>query len=188
MTLELVTHQMPPIWGAMARTETRDKDGVLDSREAGTFLREILTERGLQIQQLAELTSVPDPDYLSNLLSGRINVGKSKHFASIARALGLTAEDVEYINPNLIVQVAEKKSRGGPPIPPVVPHRETPVVIPRELQEVIDEYGEDYPELLDPTIQRIIAAPRNFGGPDNGPQTAKDWFEYFLVSRRYIKP
>lgn len=78
-------------------------------------------------------------------------------------------------------------TRPGPPIPPVVPHRETPVTIPPELQQVIDEHGGTYPELRDPTIQKIIAAPRNFGGPDNGPQTAQDWLEYFLVTRRYLR-
>ena len=85
------------------------------------------------------------------------------------------------------IQAGDSITRPGPPIPPVVPHRETPVVIPPELQQVIDEHGDAYPELRDPTIQRIIAAPRNFGGPDNGPQTKQDWLEYFLVTRRYLR-
>lgn len=168
----------------MAKTETRDKDGVLDSREAGAFLREILTERGLQIQQLAELTTVPDPDYLSNLLSGRINVGKSKHFPSIAKALGLNAEDVAYINPNLIVQVAA--SAGPGPLPSVVPFRDTRVVIPKELQRMIDNNAHRYPQLLDDSLQRILAAPRNFGGPQNGPQTEDEWLEYWQMNRRWF--
>jgi len=171
----------------MAKTETRDKDGVLDSREAGAFVRQVLIDRGMQIQQLAEKTTVPDPDYLSNLLSGRINIGKSKHFPSIARALGLNSEDIAYVNPNLIVQVIQERAPGSPDVPPVVPFRDTPVVIPKELQQVIDEHGDRYPELKDPTIQRIIAAPRNFGGPDNGPQTVEDWYEYFLLTRRYLR-
>lgn len=78
-------------------------------------------------------------------------------------------------------------AQNGPPVPPVVPHRETPVVIPPELQQVIDEYGDTYPELRDPTVQKIISAPRNFGGPENGPQTKQEWLEYFLLTRRYLR-
>ena len=187
MTLSAAPRPVPPIWDPMANTDNRDKDGVLDSREAGAFIRQVLTDRGMQIQHLAAKTTVPDPDYLSNLLSGRINVGKSKHFASIARALDLNVEDIAYINPNLVVQVVQQSAPGAPPVAPVVAFRDTPVVIPKELQQVIDEHGDRYPELRDPTVQKIIAAPRNFGGPDNGPQTVEDWYEYFLLTRRYLR-
>lgn len=170
----------------MAKTEKRDKDGILDSREAGAFLREILTERGMQIQQLAEKSTVSDPDYLSNLLSGRINVGRSKHFPSIARALGLNAEDVAYINPNLIVQVAPLPGNAFPPVPPVVPFRETPITIPRELLEMVEKYGDSYPVLKTEQMQRMLAAPRNFGGAEVGPQTAEDWFDYWMANKRFL--
>lgn len=76
--------------------------------------------------------------------------------------------------------------RRGPPIPPVVPFRETPVEIPDELQRMIDNNSDRYPQLLDRTIQRIIAAPRNFGGPDNGPQTEDEWLEYWITNRRWF--
>lgn len=171
----------------MSKSENRDQDGVLDSREAGAFLRQVIKDRGMEIQQVAEKAAVPSPEYLSTMLAGRINVGKSKHFPAIARALGLNAEDIAYINPNLVVQVVQQTAPGAPPVAPVVPFRDTPVVIPKELQQVIDEHGDRYPELRDPTIQKIIAAPRNFGGPDNGPQTAEDWYEYFLLTRRYLR-
>ena len=66
------------------------------------------------------------------------------------------------------------------------PWRETPVTIPAELQRMIDNNADRYPQLLDPTIQRIVAAPRNFGGPDNGPQTEDEWLEYWQMNRRWF--
>ncbi|WP_256372740.1 helix-turn-helix domain-containing protein [Deinococcus sp. S9] len=106
-------------------------------------------------------------------------------FARLLEALHWTPEQFAEATGLEVPFVAP--SRSGPPVPPVVPRRETPVVIPPELQQVIDDYGDTYPELRDPTIQKIIAAPRNFGGPENGPQTAQEWLEYFLLTRRYLR-
>lgn len=171
-----------PNWGNMA-TETRDKDGVLDAREAGKFLRDILEERGMQIQQLAEKTTVPDPDYLSNLLSGRVNVGKSKHFPSIARALGLNAEDVAYINPNLFVQVTSYGN--GAPIPPVVRHADPlgHIHVPQELEAALSKYGAalGIPKNID--LRHYI--PRFEAG--TGPETEEDWQDWLMDNRRWLK-
>ena len=157
----------------------------LSAAEAGALVKQRRKERGLTQEQLVEKTGLSSQSYLSALEKGRYHIGRSEHFGAVAQALSLSAEDVKAINPSAVITLAAPP-RKGPPVPPVVPFRDTPVTIPRELQEMIDKHSGQYPMLLDPTIQRIIAAPRNFGGPDAGPQTAEDWFEYWMVTKRYI--
>ncbi|AFZ66100.1 helix-turn-helix domain-containing protein [Deinococcus peraridilitoris] len=154
--------------------EARDKDGVLDAREAGKFLRDRLQDKGWQIQQLAERTTVPDPDYLSNLLSGRINAAKSKHLKSIAQALDLNAEDIRYLNPNLVVDIAPPQGR------------KMLYPIPEALQDAIDRYSERAPDLLKPKWQQYLASMRFRG---SRPQTAEDWYDIYRdFTRHGIEP
>lgn len=81
---------------------------------------------------------------------------------------------------------ADASSRGGPPIPPVIPFRETPISIPRELLEMVEQYGEAYPVLKTQQMQRMLAAPRAHGGLEVGPQTAEDWFDYWMANKRFL--
>lgn len=162
---------LPQGWHVMAAQDSRDKNGLLDPREAGNFIRAILDERGIQVQQLAERTTVPDPDYLSNLLSGRINIAKSKHFPSIARELGLTADDVAYINPNLIIQVAAPDENQSRPLP-------------EALQEASERYGDTHRALKNPSILQQLAAVRHW---DGGPRTPEDWVDFYIDNRRRFK-
>lgn len=156
-------------------------------------LRALIKASGKTQSQIADEIGV-DRTYVSQMVNNKVNWTNSAYFPALVSALGLTFRQVEKLRPDAVtqlmaaaIQAGDSITRSGPPIPPVVPHRETPVTIPPELQQVIDEHGGTYPELRDPTIQKIIAAPRNFGGPDNGPQTAQDWLEYFLVTRRYLR-
>lgn len=162
-------------------TETRDKDGILDAREAGAFLRAKLVEKGWQIQQLAERTTVPDPDYLSNLLSGRINPAKSKHLKSIAAALDLTPDDIRYLNPNLIIEVVTQRTTDD------VTQVDLPIRDedwPPGLREMIEQYSPVFEELRDTDWQMSLLTAR-FRGP--GPQTVDDWLDYFRLVRRYSR-
>lgn len=160
----------------------------IDPRDAGALLKAARKKLGLTQGQVIEAVGIPNQSYLSALENGRYNVANSEYLPGLAQVLKLTVEEVRTINPAAVITLADPADppRKGPPVPPVVPFRDTPVTIPRELQEMIDKHSAHYPMLLDPTIQRIIAAPRNFGGPDAGPQTAEDWFEYWMVTKRYI--
>ncbi len=78
-----------------------------------------------------------------------------------------------------------KKWRGAP-IPPVVDYIKLPLVIPPALQEMIDEHSGKYSELKNEVTVRALSAPRLFAGHSQGPQTADQWFEYFLMNRRWL--
>lgn len=157
-----------------------------------TALRVRRAELGKSQEQVALDSGILNQTTVSELEGGRYDLANltAARLAGLSRGLDWTLAEMEAaleVDFGLGLYESTPPTRPGPPIPPVVPHRETPVVIPLELQQVIDEHGGTYPELRDPTIQKIIAAPRNFGGPDNGPQTAQDWLEYFLVTRRYLR-
>lgn len=156
----------------------------ISKEEAGAILRRCREALGLTQEQVIEQAGIPTITQLSEYETGKVSIARSKYLPKLASILKLSEDDVRAINPSAVFEAAPP--RKGPPVPPVVPFRDTPVTIPRELQEMIDKHSGQYPMLLDPTIQRIIAAPRNFGGPDAGPQTAEDWFEYWMVTKRYI--
>lgn len=173
------------------------------TRDHARFLRERMDDRGLNAPALGRLMlaygeKVSD-DYLRKLARGYSDLSSASLSVreAIRKALKIPAAEWEEvtglataaaIDPDIQgTDAGFQAAPGAPPIAPVVPFRDTPVAIPKELQQVIDEHGDRYPELRDPIIQKIIAAPRNFGGPDNGPQTAEDWYEYFLLTRRYLR-
>lgn len=162
---------------------------LMTREEAGAYFKELRAKHKLRLQDVVDETTIPTVQYLSALEGGRYNPLNSEHFPSLVQFYRLSREEIERIRPGTIVEVVapQQSAPGAPPIAPVVAFRDTPVVIPKELQQVIDEHGDRYPELRDPTIQKIVAAPRNFGGPDNGPQTVEDWYEYFLLTRRYLR-
>ena len=174
---------------------TLDADRVAQEMERavqhGRLIKERRLDLGLKrpafVAEVARHGEDMTPDYLNKIESGaRALANTSPALREAIRAvLGYSAEEWQELT-GLYTPAADTPARKGPPVPPVVPFRETPVSIPRELQEMIEQHGDQYPMLRDPTIQRIIAAPRNFGGPDAGPQTAEDWFEYWMVTKRYI--
>lgn len=146
--------------------------------------------RGLTQDQAVEQSTVPTPQYLSALENGRYDIRNSDHFQSLVTLYGLTVEQVREVNPGAVVEAAPSESdtprRKGPPVPPVVPFRETPITIPRELQEMVEKHGNDYPILRTAHMQRMLAAPRAHGGPEVGPQTAEDWFDYWMANKRFL--
>ncbi|THF88431.1 helix-turn-helix transcriptional regulator [Deinococcus sp. KSM4-11] len=161
----------------------------------GRLIRERRLDLGLKrpafVSEVAKHGQDMSPDYLNKIEAGtRALANASPELREAIRAvLGYSREQWQELtglySPSPTAPATTYT--GGSPIPPVVPHRDLPIEIPRELQEVIDQYGETYPELHTPTMQRILIAPRNYGGPANGPQTAEQWFEYFLLTRRYTR-
>ncbi|MVN86853.1 helix-turn-helix domain-containing protein [Deinococcus sp. HMF7620] len=160
---------------------------ILDSREAGKILKAARKALGLTQGQVIDAVGIPNQSYMSALENGRYNVANSEYFPALAQLLRLTIEQVREINPSAVITVAaDPGPRRGPPIPPVVPFRETPITIPHELLEMVEKHGDNYPILRTPQMQRMLAAPRNFGGAEVGPQTAEDWFDYWMANKRFL--
>ena len=144
---------------------------------------------GLTQGQVIEAVGIPNQSYLSALENGRYNVANSEYLPALAQLLKLTVEEVKAINPSAVITLAAPEPaprRPGPPIPPVVPFRETPISVPRELLEMVEQHGDAYPVLKTERMQRMLAAPRNFGGAEVGPQTAEDWFDYWMANKRFL--
>lgn len=160
----------------------------LSAAEAGTVLRRAREDAGLTQEQVAAALGV-DKSYVSKLESGLHHAGRSKYFPLLVQVLELGAEQVRRLNPGAAVGVPGSRLPGRPPpVAPVVTPAPLPLAVPGELQRVIDAHGDTYPELHDETTLRILTAPRNFGGAEHGPQTERDWFEYFLLTRRFLRP
>lgn len=162
---------------------------ITDPRDVGQFFKDRIKKRGLLIKDVAERVGA-DPSYMSHMLSGRVNIVDSDYFNALVRELNLSLEEVRAISPDAVVTVAapeeEKPGRRGPPVPPIIPFRETPITIPRELLEMVEKHGDAYPVLKTEQMQRMLAAPRNFGGAEVGPQTAEDWFDYWMANKRFL--
>lgn len=176
----------------------------LRAQTHGTLIKERRLDLGLNrpafVAQMQKHGQEITPDYLNKLERGTAPLSRASLEVreAIRAVLGYSSERWQELTglyspsatPATHAEHSEntlQRAPGAPPVAPVMAFRDTPVVIPKELQQVIDEHGDRYPELRDPTVQKIIAAPRNFGGPDNGPQTVEDWYEYFLLTRRYLR-
>ena len=68
----------------------------------GEILRRRREERGLTQKQVVSRTSVPVAAYLSDLEHGKVNLARSKHLESLARALCLNADDLRQISPTAL--------------------------------------------------------------------------------------
>ena len=113
-----------------------------------------------------------------------------ERFARLLSALNWTAQafsEATGISLGPTVEESPAPRRPGPPsVPSVVPFRQTRITIPRELQEMVEKHGDAYPVLKTEQMQRMLAAPRNFGGAEVGPQTAEDWFDYWMANKRFL--
>lgn len=78
----------------------------------------------------------------------------------------------------------DRPNLGPSPLAP----RELRLDLPPELEEMIERHSAEYPELLLPYVQQTLAAPRNHGGAEVGPQTVNEWFAFFMQLQRWIVP
>jgi len=103
--------------------------------------------------------------------------------SELAEAVG---HEVKELFPDMEFDSTARRS--GPPIPPVAPRIEIPLEIPEQLQEVIDAMGHKpgYEKLRSEKALRALTALRNYLGPDEGPQNADQWLEYFLNMRQWL--
>lgn len=179
-----------------------DADRVLDEQERaikhGQMIKQRRLDLGLKrpafVAEVARQGQDMSADYLNKIESGAralANVVPELREA-IRAVLGYSPEKWQELTglftPALAIEteLIYVPRRGGPPIPPVVPFRETPISIPHELLQMVEKHGEDYPILKTERMQRMLAAPRAHGGLEVGPQTAKDWFEYWIANMRFL--
>lgn len=78
---------------------------LLTPSEAGELLRKKREAKGLTQEQLAESLKLNNPNYLSMLEKGRVNVARSKYLPALARLLRLDDQEVRSINPDLVVEI-----------------------------------------------------------------------------------
>lgn len=60
-----------------------------------------------------------------------------------------------------------------------------PIELPPGLQEAIEQFGGNFPELRDSEWQELLATSRFRG---DGPETAQDWLEHFLHLKKFSRP
>ena len=87
------------------RTAGADAVPPLDKYAAGQLLRRRREALGYTQQDVAAHTSVPVSTYVSELESGKVNVARSKHFASLAQYLQLSEADIRAIHPAAVIEV-----------------------------------------------------------------------------------
>lgn len=157
--------------------DTREKDGLLDSRLAGAFIRAKMEEKGIQIQQMADKLGIGNPSQLSNLLAGRSNIARSSYFRAIAQELRLTMDEIEYLNPNVIFTHPDT-----PRLPAAYFTAQTMKELPEELQAAAQAMrGLGY-NLPDSTVRRLL--PQGLDG--KSPQTKEQWMDFLLAMRQFF--
>lgn len=184
------THRPPIFPGGFMADDT--------AKRHGAFLEEYRLDRGLRWSEVARdmerLYGVSvTADYLGKIKRGAAPLARMSVDAreALRAVLGISVEEWRqgiglYTPEEAAPSADDTPRRKGPPVPPVVPFRETPITIPRELQEMVEKHGNDYPILRTAHMQRMLAAPRAHGGPEVGPQTAEDWFDYWMANKRFL--
>ncbi|KEF35513.1 hypothetical protein RDMS_01810 [Deinococcus sp. RL] len=139
----------------------------LTPQEAGGLLKERREAKGLTQEQVVDGTTVPSGSYLSNLESGKVNPGRSKHFPSLAAFLGLSEEEIRAINPSAVITLTPE-----PPAPSPRPRS-----LPDELAEMIAAKGHLAPELKEERWQQYLAGQRF----STGSVSPERWWNLFLL-------
>lgn len=153
----------------------RDKDGLLDSRVVGRFIREKILEKGWTFTDFANRVDLT-PTYLSAMLAGRNNLARSNHFKVIAAELGLSRDEVEYINPN-IIWVHPDAERFAPMVAPA-PERPLPPAL-LSAMEIVNKMGQN---LTEKDVRALL--PKGLDG--KGPQTEAEWVEFLLFVKKWL--
>ena len=155
---------------------------TLGKIEAGALIRARREALGLTQDQVAEQVGIPTITQLSEYENGKVSIARSKYFPVLAGVLRLTEEEIRQINPSAVFAPTP---RSGPPVAPIVEPVAYQHPIPEALQIVADNYGDQFPELRDAALLRAMIPPRMFDG--DGPETAEQWLEWFLMNRKWWK-
>ena len=148
----------------------RDKDGVLESKAVGRFIKAKIAEAGLSYTQVADRLNL-QPSYLSHMLAGRDNIGRSVHFKPLAELLRLSVDEIQHINPNILMVHPD----AAPQPVATQTERPTPAALIKALQAVhAMGLGKNISEA---DLPRLL--PRGLDG--KGPQTEGDWVKFLLL-------
>ncbi|MFC4426287.1 helix-turn-helix domain-containing protein [Deinococcus navajonensis] len=176
---------------------------LLDKFAAGELLRKKREQLGYTQEQVVAVTSVPVAAYLSELENGKVSLARSKHFASLAKFLRFTYEEIRSVNPaavfdypgvrsgpiqtelekenaDLFAEKPDSRSSAalsagalGYKIPKQRP------IIPDELKDAADKYG-DLPMFEGIREYRwqhfMVTVPRK-----KTPQDAEGWLQEFTA-------
>lgn len=159
------------------------------AQQHGQLIKEKRLQLGLPrpafVAEMAKHGADITPDYLNKLERGSAPLARASLEVreAIRAVLGLDQQEWQELTG---LYTPDTPTRRGPPLPPVVDPMTLPLVIPSELQQVIDQYGQQFPELHNETTLRALVAPRLFAGHRQGPQTPEQWLEYFLMNRRWF--
>ena len=160
-------------WMPIAMPQTTPMPDALTPQEAGALIKKRRLELGMTQDQLVARTGLSSQSYLSALEKGRYNIGRSEHFAAVARELRLSAEDIRLINPDAFLTVVTDQAAD-------VGVSEYPA----GLVEAADKYGAKFPALRKRRVQEQLSSARFFDGI--GPQTAEEWRDYYTSVSRWI--
>lgn len=176
MTLSLIPHtyELPKVVCMPSDT--------LSKLEAGALIRLRREKKGLTQEQVIELAGIPTITQLSEYEAGKVGFATGKHFPGIIRALSLSPEDIEAINPAYIVKTSV--TRSGTPVKPKLEEVSIPLEIAPSLQEAIDKYGDDFPEFKIEENLRVITSVQRFGGA--GDLSPKEWLDILMANRRWL--
>lgn len=86
-----------PLFGVLMASDLTDR--AAERLLAGQIITQRRLELGLTQDQVVEHTTIPSTSQLSDYENGKLGIGRSKHFASVARYLRLPRESIMRINP-----------------------------------------------------------------------------------------
>lgn len=170
---------------------------ALNKFEAGALIKRRREELGLTQDEVVENTTIPVATYVSELENGKVSVGRSKHFASLAKYLKLSENDIRAIQPGAVFEFPkaielsthmELRDNAMDAVAPAgsVTLQTRQLDIPASLLEAAEIFGAR-PEnalLRNPRVQQMLVQGMSFG---SGPETAEDWYDYFRSIKKYIK-
>lgn len=178
--------------------------GAKDARakELGDWLSRWRKKRGLSRPEAVNEALKHDPrasissDYLAKLEYGVRSLASASadNREALRLALNISREAWETETGLLVParhagdHASSPANWNGSPIPPVVAPMEVEVEVPRELQQLIDQYGHQpgYEALKNRKTVQILAVRRAYMGEEDALQTVEDWRDYFLDMRRWL--
>lgn len=128
-------------------------------------------------RQIAEQSGIPSPSYLSHMVNGRINWVESEYFRPLSRVLDLTVEEIQELNPDIVVNHQTLRHTA-------IADTRPPVELSETLRAFIDKYAQTFKELLEPRWQRWLA---NTDFRDE-PETPEDWLAVFMYFKEKVNP
>lgn len=87
---------------------------ALNKFEAGALVKKRREERGLTQDDVVNNTTIPVATYVSELENGKVSVGRSKHFASLASYLKLSEADIRSISPGAVFEFQPTRTDASP--------------------------------------------------------------------------